>query len=127
VKEAFLWFEIEVMELGYLEDVMNCAMVVVEGSTSGDTNVIHIDADRCSKGFVFKNNIPIDVVHHGLEHRWGVGKLEVHDRGFEKSISGFKGCFLFIPFADSYVIVPPSDVKFRVYVCVAKVPNEVCN
>src|SRR6266702_511894 len=98
------------MKLGNFEDVINCATVVIKCGASSDSNVVHIDADCCSKGFVLENDVPVDKVHHGLERRWRVGKSEVHDCGFEKSISGFKCHFLFIPFADPYVVIAPSDI-----------------
>ncbi len=125
MEEAFLRFEIEIMELGNLENVVNCVPVVVKVGTSGNSNVIHIDMDRCSKGFVFENDVLVDVVHHGLERCWRVGESEIHDCGFEKSISGFKCCLFLIPFADSYVVITPLDIKLHVYVCVTEVPNKV--
>jgi len=125
VKETFFRFEVEVMELGYAENVRDCASVIVKISAGGDTDVVHIDADSGSKWFMLDNDVAVDVVHHSLEGRWRVGEPEIHDRGFEKTVSGFKGRFLFITFADAYIIIPPSDVEFCVYVCVAEVANEV--
>ncbi len=125
MEEALLQFEIEVMKLGNFEDVVNSTSVVVKVGTSSDPNVIHIDKDGCAKGFVLENDVPVDIVHHGLECRWRIGEPKIHDCGFEKSISGFKRCLLFISLADAYVIVPPSDIKFCIYVCVAEVVDEI--
>src|SRR6266702_873626 len=111
MEEAFLWLEIKIMELGNFEDVVDCTTVVLEVSASGNANVIHINADCCSKGFMLEDDVPVNVVHHGLERRWRVGKSEVHDCGFEKSISGFKSRFLFISLADLYIVIAPLDVK----------------
>src|SRR6266702_4929650 len=115
------------MELGDFENVMDCVSMVVEVGTGGDSDVIHIDADCCSEGFMFEDDVTVNIVHHGLERCWRVGESEIHNCGFEKSISGFKHHFLFVSFADSYVVITPSDVKLRVYVCVTEVSNEVCD
>src|SRR6266702_1752778 len=113
------------MKLGNCKNIVNCASVVIEGSVRGNSDIVHIDTDCCSKGFMFENDILVDVVHHGLEHRWQVGESKIHDCGFEKSISGFKHCFLLIPFLDSYVVIAPLDVKLCVYVCIAEILNEI--
>ncbi len=67
MEEAFLWFKIEVVELHDFENVMDCALVVHEVGVSGNSDVVHVDSDRCSERFMFENNIAVDVVHHGLE------------------------------------------------------------
>jgi len=127
VKEAFFWFEVEVVKLGYFEDVVNCALVVVEVGMSGDADIIHVDMDCRPKGFVFEDGVAVDVVHHGLECCWGVGESEIHHGRFKESVSGFKRGFLLIPFMNLDVVVTPSDIEFCVYVCITEVSNEVCN
>ncbi len=127
MEEAFLRFEIEIVKLGYFEDVMNGALVVGEVGVSGDSDVIHIDTDCHSKGLVFEDDVPVYIVHHGLECCWQIGEPKIHDGGFKKSVSGFERCFLLVPFADSDIVVAPSDIKFRIYVCIAKVANEIHN
>ncbi len=127
MKEAFLRLEVEVVKLGDAKDIRDSASVIVEISAGGDTDVIHIDADGGPKWFMLDDDIAVDVVHHSLEGRWRVCKPEIHNCGFEKTVSGFKCRFLFIAFADAYIVVPPSDVKLCVYVCVAEVADEICD
>src|SRR6266702_4928106 len=115
------------MKLGNCKNIVNCASVVIEGSVRGNSDIVHIDTDCCSKGFMFENDILVDIVHHGLEHRWRVGESEIHDCWFEKSVSGLKRCCLLVSFTDPHVIISPSDVKLRVYVGVTEVSNEVCD
>ncbi len=67
MEQAFFRFEVKVVKLRYFEDVVDCLFMVVEVCSSCDTDVIHIYADHCSQGFVFENNIVIDVVHHRLK------------------------------------------------------------
>ncbi len=70
MEEAFLWFEIQVMELGDPENVVDSPLMIVKIGASSDTNVVHIDANGCSKWFVLENDITVYVVHHGLESCW---------------------------------------------------------
>ena len=127
MKEAFFQFKIEVVELGNLEDVVNCVSVVIKGGASGDSDVVHVDTDCCPKGFVFEDDVPVYIVHHGLECRWRIGEPEVHDSGFEEPVSGFKCGFLLVSFMNLYVVIPPSDIELHVYVCVTEVSNKVRN
>src|SRR6266702_6066986 len=127
MKEALLRFEVEVVELGDFEDIMNHVMVIVYVCASGNPNVVHVYPNSCAEGFMFEDNVPIDVVHHGLESRWQVGESEIHDCRFKKSVSGFKRRFLLVSFANAYIVVPPSDIKLRIDVGIAEVTDEICN
>ncbi len=127
MKEALLRFEVEVMKLSDFEDVMNCASVIVQVRTGGDSDIIHVNSDSRAEGFMLENDITINIIHHGLEGRWRVGKSEIHDCRFKESVSGFECCFLFIAFTNAYIVIPPSDVKFCVYVCITEVADEICD
>ncbi len=74
---------------------------------------------------MFKNDITIDEIHHRLESCWGVCETEIHHGRFEKSISGFEGCLVFVPFANADVIVPPSYIEFRVDVRIAQIAYKI--
>src|SRR6266702_3007383 len=104
---------------------MDGSAMIVQIGTVGDSDVVHVNANSGSKGFMLEDGIMIDEVHHGLKRCWRVCKSKVHNCGFEKSVSGFERRFRFVPFANSYVVVPPSDVKFCVYMCIAKISDEV--
>src|SRR6266702_2074811 len=110
MEQAFLRFEVKVVELGNFEDVVNCVLMISHVGTSGDSDVVHVDSDGCTEWFVFENDVSVYVVHHGLEGRWRISESEVHDCRCEKSVSGFKCCFLLVSFTDANVVVPPSDV-----------------
>ncbi len=127
MEKAFFQFEVEVVQLSDFQDIRDRSSVVVEVGVGGDSDVVHVDTDSCPKWFMFENDIVIDVVHHGLEGCWQVRESKIHDRGLEKSVSGFKRCFLLISLADANIVVPPSDVEFCIYMCVAEVTNEVCD
>jgi len=70
VKEAFFWLEVEVVKLGNFKNVMHSSLVISEVHSSGDTYIVHINADCHSQGFMFEDYVSIDKVHHGLKCRW---------------------------------------------------------
>jgi len=73
VEEALLRFEIKIVELCNFEDVVNRSAVVIKVGSSGDADVIHVYVDRCSKGFMFEDDVTVYVVHHSLECRRQIG------------------------------------------------------
>src|SRR6266702_5586229 len=125
MEEAFFRFEVEVVELRYFEDIVNRTMVIFEVGTGGDTDVVHIDANGSTEGFVFEYNIAIDEVHHSLKGRWGIGKSEIHDCGFKEAVSGFERCLGFVPFANADIVVSPADIELRIDVCIAEIADEI--
>src|SRR6266702_547156 len=127
MEEAFLQFEVEVMKLGYLKDVVDRVPVIVQICLGRDSNVVHVDPNSCAKGFMFEDDVTVDVVHHGLEGRWRIGESEIHDRGFEKSISGFERCFLLVSLANAYIVVPPSNIELHIDVCIAEIVDKICD
>ncbi len=127
MEKALFQFEIEIMKLGNFEDVMYCTSMIGYICAGSDSNVVHVDSDGRAEGFMFENDVVIDIVHHHLKGCWQIGESEVHDCWFKKSVSGFKCGLLFVSFANAYVVVPPLNVKFRVDMCVAEVADEVCN
>src|SRR6266702_4645480 len=127
MEEAFLRFEVEVVELRHFENIVNCTTVNVEIGTGGDADVVHVDANGGTEGFMLEDDVAIYKVHHGLEGRWRVGKSEIHDCGFEEAVSGFKCRFRLVPFTDAYVVIPPSDIELCVDVCVAEIVDKICD
>ncbi len=61
--------KVEVVKLCDFEDIVDCTSVISEVGASSDTDIV-LNADCCPKGFVFENNVVVDVVHHGLERCW---------------------------------------------------------
>src|SRR6266702_6721436 len=99
-------------------------MVIVKIRTSSNTDVVHIDVNCRPQGFMFEDGITVDKVPHRLECCGGIGESEIHDCGFEKTVSGFKCGLLFITFTDLYVIVSPPDIEFGIYVGIAEIAYE---
>ncbi len=51
-------------------------------------------------------------IHHHLEGCWGVSKSKEHDCRFEEPFRGQERRFRFIAWFDTYVVIPPPNVKF---------------
>ena len=57
------------------------------------------------------DQVPQDVVHHGLEGGWRVGEAKEHDRRFKESSVGTKGSLPLVPFLYPHVVVTLADVQ----------------
>ena len=113
------------MLLGDFEDIVDSRFVVIQIGVHSNTDVIHIDSYCHSKGFVFEDDVVVNVAHHSLKCRRGISEAKVHDSWFEKSILHLESCLLFITFLYMYIVVTPSDIELHVDVCIAQVANEV--
>src|ERR1700761_6834356 len=63
------------------------------------------------------DGVAVDVVHHCLEGRWGIGETEEHDSRFIEPSVCFEGSLPLVPFLDLYIVIPPSDIQLRIDVC----------
>jgi hypothetical protein len=70
-------------------------------------NVIHINDDLacCSEIHEF-------YIHESLKNCWCILKTEGHDCVFVKSHIGFEGCFVFVAFPYSDVVVSRAYIHF---------------
>ena len=102
---ALLEFQMKVKFSHSLQDAFGTFFV--EGGVGGvDEEIIHID-DKPS----FSNHVVEGVIHEALEGSGGVGEPEEHYGRFKESFMGNEGCFRLVTILDSYVVVPPSDIK----------------
>src|SRR6266702_861047 len=70
MEKTFLWFEVQVVELGDFEDVVYCTLVIVYVCAGGDADIVHVNSDSRPEWLVLENDVSIYVVHHGLEGCW---------------------------------------------------------
>ena len=82
-----------------------------------DQNVIQIDNDH-----TFRNELPEQVVHHGLEGRRAVGQSEEHHQRFKESARSPKCGLPLVTLLDPDVVETPPDVELGE---VASVPEFV--
>src|SRR6266702_2731632 len=127
MEKALLGFEVEIMKLGDCEDVMYGALMIGHICARGNSDVVHINVNSRPERFVLEDDIAVNVVHHRLKCCWRISESEVHNCWFEKSVSGFKCCFLFVSLANVDIVVPPSNIKLRIDVRVAKVAYKIRN
>src|ERR1700761_2154808 len=116
VENALFRFEVEIVigcKLKYVGDSGSMIGIVGAGSY-GD--IIHVDANRGTKEFVLSYDGTKDMIHHGLESSWQVCETEEHDGRFVQAVACFKRCLVFISLLDAYVVIPPLNVEFGVYV-----------
>src|SRR5258707_8726953 len=76
-------------------------------SSCMNSQVVRVDGEP-SLGYLFTEYS----VHHHLEGCWGVSESKEHNCQFEESFRGQECHFRFIAWFDTYVVVPPSNVKF---------------
>ena len=103
----FTFFELQVeVELSHaLQNTFSAFFM--EGGVGGiDEKVVHIDDEPS-----FGNHIAEGVVHETLEGGGGVGESKEHHSGFEEAFMGDEGCLPLVTVLDSYVVIPPSDIK----------------
>jgi hypothetical protein len=71
-----------------------------------EENIIKVDNEMA-----FIDKVGKDGVHKGLEGRRCIAKTEGHDKWFKEAERAFEGCFPFITFSNTDIIVTPVDIK----------------
>ena len=115
MEDALFWLEIEIVISSKLQHIGDRSSVITVAGPSGNGYIIHVNLDRSTKEFVLSDDWAEDMIHHNLEGCRGVCKAEEHDGGFIESIARFECHFVFITFLNTYVIIPPTDIQFGVY------------
>src|SRR6202453_1153692 len=110
MERALLWLEVQVVILRYCEDILNGINMIGKGGGRSDGYVVHVDSNDCSPYRVLRDDIFIDLIHHGLECCGGVTESEKHNCGLKESIACFERCFVFIAFFNAYVVVSPAYI-----------------
>ena len=102
---ALFEFQVEIKFSHTLQDALHTFFM--EGGVRGvDEEIIHIDDEPS-----FGNHIVEGVVHKSLKSGRGIGEPKEHDGGFKESFVDDEGCFPLVTILDSYVVVPPPNVK----------------
>ena len=125
MERAFFWFEVEVVIECDLEYVTNCGGMFFHVGACRDANVIHVYSYGSPLKFMLEDGVSEDIVHHGLEHRWGIGESKVHDCGFKETVPCLERCLSFVSFLNSYVVVSPLNIQFCVDVGITEVSYKV--
>ena len=65
--------------------------------------------------------------HHRLEGCGRISESKKHHSRFIKSIFGFECCLMLVSCFDPYIVILPSNVKFREDVCLLYLCDEFQN
>ena len=84
---------------------MGKGMKEVQGGVE-EENIVEIDNEM-----TFIDKVRKDGIHKGLKGCWCVTKAEGHDEWFKEAERTFEGCFPFVTFSNTDVVVTPADVK----------------
>src|ERR1700677_439898 len=79
MERALLRFEVQVVILCHCENILNSLNMIGKGCGRSDSYIVHVDSDDCSPDRVFRDDIFIDLIHHGLKCCRGVTESEKHD------------------------------------------------
>ena len=81
---------------------------------SGDSDIVHVDADESAKSIVFGNHESVYIIHESLEGGRRVAEAKHHDPWLMKASLGLKCGFVSIGLLDMDVVVSLSYVEFGV-------------
>ncbi|KAG5336756.1 hypothetical protein C0989_011889 [Termitomyces sp. Mn162] len=105
-KLALLQFEVELVLSEAFQDKASDPMVLLQ-HFSVDEDVIKVYTH-----YALHNEVPEDVIHHGLKGGRAVGESKEHNKQLEQSPVGLEGSLPFVSFLDMHVVVAPLDVQF---------------
>jgi hypothetical protein len=116
LKGALFGLQIKVMLFEDIQDEVDVCPVpptvllfcLSRSALGVDGDIVHIHGEP-SLSHLF----PEDGVHHHLECGRGIGEAEEHYCGFKEPFWDKEGGFLFIPWFNSDVIVPPVDIELH--------------
>ncbi|KAG6892218.1 hypothetical protein C0993_004517, partial [Termitomyces sp. T159_Od127] len=87
-----------------------------------DENVIKVYAH-----YTFSNEVPEDVVHHGLEGGQAISESKKHKKRFKQSPVGPEGSLPLISLMNAHIVVTPLDIQFCEVLCPSEVIDELRN
>ncbi|KAG5348178.1 hypothetical protein C0989_010882, partial [Termitomyces sp. Mn162] len=85
-----------------------------------DENVIKVHTH-----YTLCNEVPEDVVHHGLEGGQAVSETKEHNEQLKQFLVGLEGHLSLISFLNAHIVVTPLDVQFSEVLCTLEVVDEL--
>ena len=104
LKLALLRFEIELVLAELFQNQAYNVAVLLLG-LGEDENVIKVYAYHS-----FSNEVPEDVIHHGLECSWAIGEAKEHDQWFKQPLICLECCLPLISFLNVHIVIAPVDI-----------------
>ena len=85
---------------------MHCLMVLRKSLIEHE-DVVH-EAD----GTPLVDEVSEDIIHHGLEHCWGVAEAKEHDKWLIQPTVCPEGCLIFVSLLNADIVETPPQVEF---------------
>ncbi|KAG5350317.1 hypothetical protein C0989_011629 [Termitomyces sp. Mn162] len=105
-KLTLLWLEVELVLVEVLQDETSDLTVFLQ-CFGVDENVVEVHAH-----YTLCDEVPEDVVHHGLEGGGAIGESKEHNEQLKQSPVGLEGSLPLISFLNMHIVVTPLDVQF---------------
>ncbi|KAG5328927.1 hypothetical protein C0989_010280, partial [Termitomyces sp. Mn162] len=118
-KLALLQLEVELVLAEVFQNEMSDPMMFLQ-CFGVDENVVEVHAYH-----TLYNEVPEDVVHHGLEGGWAVGETKEHNKWLKQSPVGPEGHLPLISLLNVHIVVTPPDVQFSEVLRALKVVDEL--
>ncbi|KAG5339239.1 hypothetical protein C0989_005058 [Termitomyces sp. Mn162] len=116
---ALLWLEVELVLAEAFQNKTSDSMVFLQ-HFGVDEDIIKVHAH-----YTLCNEVPKDVVHHGLEGGWAVGETKEYNKWLEQSPVGPEGHLPLISLLNAHIVVTPLDIQFSEVSRTLKVVDEL--
>ncbi|KAG5349114.1 hypothetical protein C0989_005821 [Termitomyces sp. Mn162] len=118
---TLLWLEVELVLAEAFQNKTSDPIVFLQ-CFGVDEDVVKVHAD-----YTFYNEVPEDVIHHGLEGGWAVGETKEHNKWLKQSPVGPEGHLPLISLLNVHIVVTPLDIQFSEVLCTLEVVDELGN
>ncbi|KAG5349823.1 hypothetical protein C0989_001718 [Termitomyces sp. Mn162] len=105
-KLALLWLKVELVPVEAFQNKTSDLMVFLQHfDVDEDVIEVHTHYTLC-------NEVPEDVIFHGLEGGWAVGETEEHNKWLKQSSVGLEGHLPLISLLNVHIVITPPDIQF---------------
>ncbi|KAG5338305.1 hypothetical protein C0989_007610 [Termitomyces sp. Mn162] len=118
-KLTLLWLEVELVLVKVFQDKASDLMVFFQ-HFGVDEDVVAIYTH-----YVLCNEVPEDVIHHGLECGGAVGESKEHHKQSEQSSVGLESSLPLVSFLNVHIVVTPLNIQFNEASCTPEVVDEL--
>ena len=87
----------------------------------GNCNVVHVDSDCHSSGFMLSDSVTVQRVYHSLERSRRISEAKEHYSGFVESPLCFECSLMFISCLNADIVVSSSHIQL----CINHGPSQV--
>ncbi|KNZ76364.1 hypothetical protein J132_10643 [Termitomyces sp. J132] len=118
-KLALLQLEVELVPVEAFQNETSDLMVFLQ-HFGVDEDVVEVHAH-----YTLCNEVPEDVVHHGLKGGWAVSETKENNEWLEQCPVGPEGCLPLVSLLNVHIVVTPPDVQFSEVLHTLEVVDEL--